>query len=707
MTTTSAADLLFEIGTEELPAAYLPGLIEQLEREAIVLFDSQHLPHGAIQAFGTPRRLTVVVKNLADVQQTPGTEIRGPSKQAAFDASGKPTPALHGFLRSQGGKLEQTTLVSSSKGEYVYFLKPPATTPTKTVLPALLPQLIGKLRSPKTMRWDASGVRFARPVRWLVALYGSVPIRCAYGRLNSGTKTTIGRPQQLHTVSVKSVDAYFRTLKGGRVVLDHRARRQAIEQTVTKTAKTFRGAIAPEMISHGLLDEVTYLVEEPAPLTGDFDPAYLVLPREVLLASMAKHQRVFAIEAGGKLLPRCIAILEGKPKQPALVRKIVQRILNARLADSLLFWQNDAKVPLDRRDLSGVTFHEKLGSMTDKSKRITQLSAALADAWSLKAEERKRLERACLLAKADLVTTLVREFPTLQGTMGKHYALSAGEPAEVAHAIEEHYLPLLGRMPKTLLGSALSVLDKYDTLAGYFSVGITPSGDQDPFGLRRAAQGIVEVGWAVHRPLPLQALFTAWQKLSKTGQGKAGLAQQIQTYLLERLYTFAWPTPVPSNDCIDAVVSLYQSRPCDDLIDVMERIRTLQQLSGRPAILKAAKVIERTRNILKGAADGSGDVDPDLLKEDPERQLWDVYRGNRDRVVKLIEERSYDRATQEFADLFYEPLHLFFDKVMVNDPDAALKRNRLALMRAIHTLYTDRIADLSKLTVLQQREEHS
>lgn len=325
----------------------------------------------------------------------------------------------------------------------------------------------------------------------------------------------------------------------------------------------------------------------------------------------------------------------------------------------------------------------------------------IAQAWKFSSTERHSLERSCALAKCDLVTTMVKEFPTLQGVMGKHYALLDREPQEVAEAIEEHYLPLAGRHPKTLLGQALSILDKYDTLAGYFSIGIEPTGDQDPFGLRRAAQGIVEVVWLARRALPFACLFEPWQVAAiRFAHGKAHIAERIRTYLLERLYTFEWPRPVPSRDLIDAVRA---SQP-DDLRDAMDRIVNLTSLDGNRALIKAAKVVERTANILKGTTPQQADVDRARLQEPLEQQLYALYESKKDEFARLVERRSYDDATTLFAETFYTPLHEFFDKVMVNVPDEALRQNRLALMKAINVLYTDRIADLSKLAILQPRQ---
>jgi len=702
-----SADLLFEIGTEELPAAYLPELIAQLKSEAQRLFNAHHLSLKNVQSLGTPRRLVLIVRGLNATQRNPAEDIRGPSQQAAYDGAGKPTQALLGFLRSRNGTASQTKLVESGKGAYVYLIKPPTEVPTTNVLPALLPQLISALRAPKTMRWDASGVRFARPIRWVLALYGTQPVRCTIGRLTSAPKTWVGGPKRPRPVAVSSADQYLRALATARIILDQEDRRRRIERMVAQIAAKSHGIVAPEMVSHGLLDEVTFLVEEPVPLVGTFDCAYLALPREVLLASMAKYQRVFAIESSGKILPQFVAILDGPPKQPAGVRKVCERILNARLADSAIFVKEDrTHLPLEQMAtaLSGVTFHEKLGSMADKTLRLRGLGETVAEAWRLTDEERQHLRRACMLAKADLVSTMVKEFPTLQGVMGKHYAQEFGESPVVADAIEEHYLPTGDRLPKTLIGSALAIVDKYDTLTGYFGLGIEPTGDQDPFGLRRAAQGIVEVAWAVHRPLPLEALLRTRGSMApfQSAQPKeiATVGQRIQRYLFERLYTFAWPAPVPSHDCIDAVLS----SPCDDLVDAMDRIRDLQRLHGHASLLKAAKVIERTHNILKGAPLRQPQVDPSRLREPLEQQLWNVYGSHQEEIVRLAQDHSYADATTRFGDVFFDPIHEFFEHVLVNVPEEALQQNRLALMKAINTLYTQRIADLSKLTILHTKE---
>ncbi|MBI3323770.1 MAG: glycine--tRNA ligase subunit beta, partial [Candidatus Omnitrophica bacterium] len=697
-----SADLLLEIGTEELPAAYLDAAIRRLREEAERLLRERHLVFTAVESFGTPRRLTLFVWTLIGVQRNPPEQVRGPSKQAAFDGNGTPTAALLGFLKSRGGALADITVTPTEKGDYVYLNKPERLVPAERVLPAVLQELVGRLRFPKTMRWDTSGVRFARPIRWLLALYGKAPIRFSVGELSSSVHTRLGGPKRPHPVMITNPSDYVRLLARQGVVLDPKARREQIRELVDGIARQEHGEPAAETVEHGLLDEVAALVERPVAMAGRFDPTYLALPRELLLASMAKYQRVFALQdASGTILPKFVAILDGTPRRLAAVCKVYEHILNARLKDSLLFWNKDIGRSLEQmnQDLAGVTFHEKWGSMQQKMSRLRSLSGALAGMWQLTAEEGSRLAEACECAKADLVSLLVKEFPTLQGVMGRHFARHAGKPPAVADAVGEQYLPLAGRPPQTLLGRALAILDKYDTLAAHFAIGSEPSGDQDPFGLRRCAQGIVEVAWDAHRPLHLGELFATWQAVASPSKSVAAVEPRLARYLLERLYTFDWPSPKPSAELISAVLA----SPCDDVVDAMERIRALRGMDGGAGLVKAAKVVERTRNILKGADVRQPEVDAARFQEPPERKLWELYQGQRERLLQLIERKAYAQATEAYGDVFYEPLHDFFEQVMVNVKEEAIQQNRLALMKTINTLYTGRVADLSKLGLLQPR----
>lgn len=702
-----SADLVLEIGTEELPAAYLDSMVQQLGAEAGRLLDEQHIAHGAITAYGTPRRLVLLVASVNAMQRVPSEEIRGPSKQAAFDASGAPTQALQGFLRSRDVTVKDVKVVSTEKGEYVYVAKPERQVPSAQVLPGLLQTLISRIRSPKTMRWDGSSVRFARPIRWLLALSGDRVVPVQHGVLRADRFTWVGGPKRPTRVRIADAKAFVPAIRKAGIVLNQADRRAQVLALVNKLAQREKGRTAPELMRYGLVDEVANLLERPVGFVGSFSEEYLALPREVLLASMAKHQRVFAVEdSKGKLRPRFIALLDGAPKALARVSQFHEHILNARLADSLLFWKTDhAQLPIvklvDRLD--GVTFHEKLGSMAKKVRRLEALAAPLARAWSLPQADRDGLARAALLSKCDLVTTMVKEFPTLQGIMGRYYAADSSESDVVARAIEEHYLPQAGRLPETLLGAGVAIIEKFDTLASYFGMGIEPTGDQDPFGLRRCAQGIVEVAWTFRKPVPLRALLEVRASQPPFAglpeADRARLANRIVQYVLERLYSFDWPKPTPAADVIAAVLSA----PGDDPLEAMDRVVALRQALGHEELLKAAKVIERTRNILKGAKLKQDHVDPERFQEPLERTLWQRYEESKDAFASLAERRAYSEATQLYSRSFYDALHEFFDHVVVNVNDEAVQQNRLALMQAINSLYTGRIADLSKLALVQPR----
>lgn len=709
--------LLFEIGTEELPAAYLPGLTAQLEEKASQSFKTAHIRYKTLRVFATYHRLVLRIDGLAPESILPAEEFRGPANKAAFDESGAPTKALEGFLKSKGGKLKEIKIVDAGKAEYVYWVKPPQKVALSKQLPALLTELIPALQAPKSMRWDNSGVRFARPVRWLLALLDNRLIRVKFGAVNSASATQLGHPLKVKKVAVKSITEYDRVIKASGIILDADQRRASIEKNVIAAAARKNCKPVQDLFDHGLLEEVTYLTENPTPLTGDFDTKYLTLPREVLLASMAKHQRVFALESRGKIRPHFVAVMDGKPGKPALVRTVCERILNARLSDSLLFWEQDTQVPIDRRikELSNVTFHEKLGNMAQKSHRMQLLVPALAQAWHLEEPQRDRLSRSALLAKADLVTALVKEFPTLQGTVGRHYALSGGESKDVAEAISEQYLPLAGSYPKSQLGNALALIEKFDTLAGYFSLGIEPTGDQDPFGLRRAALGIIEILWRFDRPFPFDDLWTAWQQAVQTegfrkieNHTASKAKQRIFDYLKERLFYFGWPATgsrpriSPKSDRIAAVLATGDR----DLNSVIAKLVAVSRMRSRE-FQHATKVIERTANIIRDKVTPSMQIDPQFFEDPLENQLWECFKKNHQQFSDLAAKGNYVEATDLFGAEFYPILDQFFASVLVNAEKPEVRANRLALLRDINKLYTGRIADLSMLreTTTSQDEE--
>ncbi|MBI4355530.1 MAG: glycine--tRNA ligase subunit beta [Candidatus Omnitrophica bacterium] len=703
-------DLLFELGTEEMPAGYVTDAIAQLRHLMTQGCASHRLAFKRIRTFGTPRRLVAVVERLAAHQTPMVREIQGPAKRAAYDAHGALTAAGQGFLKGHHATERMLTLKTTPKGEYLLLRKEEPALPTRRMLPALLPEVVAKLGFPKTMRWEASGVRFARPIRWIVALYGSAPVRCMIGGVRSGAVSHGHRLLSPRPWRVTSARAYLQTIARHGVLLDHDLRRTRVESSLRQAAGKLQrhSTVAPESL-RTILAEVANLVEYPTVFAGRFDAQYLAagLPREVILASMSKHQRVFAVvDRSGALLPRFLAIANGRPKRLSRVRATYEHILNARLADSLLFYQQDRRTPLAPKvdALRGVVFHQALGTMYDKTNRLERLVEEISRQWKWSQVQREHAMMAARRAKADLTTAMVREFPSLQGIMGGLYAAADHEPAEVAAAIAQHYDPPHdGQMTA---GKLLSLCDKLDTLVGYLGLGLTPSGTSDPYGLKRCGFGILNVLMATGQHLSLSAAIDTalrfWE--GKLSIEPVRLRAHVKGFLRERLehsIAIRWQGRMPY-DLVRAAV-LSDRTEFDDVVDTLDRLRALQQLDGTPAFIEAAKVVERTWNILRGTDEPVGAVNEAQLQHERERELWQAYQAHHGEIERLIGAGSYREATQRYGQVFFRPLHAFFDEVMVNAPEAELRRNRRALMKLIHDLYTHKIADLSHI-VLETRE---
>ncbi len=687
------ADLLIEIGTEELPAHYVPPAIKQLEQLVPELFAAHRIAIGAVRVYGSPRRLAVIVNGVAARQQAQERQVRGPSKAASFDAKGQPTPALQGFLR----KYQATVDDVAWPNDYAQLVQQEPEALVADVLAAVVPALIARLAFPKAMRWDDSGLTFARPIRWLIVLYGATPVRVKVGRLTAN-RTTYGHPAAgRKAIAIESPATYPAQLQHACVLIDQAARATLIQRLINDAADKQGGLIAPAALHHGLLDEVSFLTEDPHVLVGGCEPSLLVLPPEVVVASMSKHQRVFAVESrkDGRLLPMFILVLDSRPTQPARVRQFAERILNARLSDALVFWTQDTKTSLEAKveQLQGIVFHAKLGTVYDKTQRVVALVDWLASQWTRERIDPAQLRRVALLAKADLVTAMVKEFPSLQGVIGRYYALESREAPSVAEAIGKHYAPEGNR-----LAEIVALADWFDTLTGYFGIGIEPTGSQDPFGLRRCALGISRILARTNSPLSIRAMtkrcVEAWG--ARLTVRPEALAARLETFFKERLASDVnlkeWVGEV-RYDVVRAVLA----GSCDDLCATMQRIRELGRMDGSAPFLQAASVVERTANILKGVKEPLGEVDPSQFVEPLERKLWEVYNSASPGIRKMVAAGDYRAATIEYATMFAGPIHAFFNGVLVNADDAAVRRNRLALLTRINRLYTADVADLSQV----------
>lgn len=700
MTARTPANLLVEIGTEELPPKALPqlgrafadGCRERLA-EASLLDDVD----AQQRWFASPRRLAVWIPAVRGKQPDRRIERRGPAISAAFDGGGRPTPAGLGFARSCGVQIEQLHRVQDAKGTWLVHRSVRRGRTASTLVPQCLEQAIKQLPIPKRMRWGDGTAEFVRPVHWLVILHGRSVIKANLLSVDSGAYTRGHRFHCPHRLRLTSADHYEKVLAdSGFVIPDFGNRRRIIQQKVQTLAKRVDGT---PLIDDALLDEVTGLVEWPIPILGEFDKIFLKVPPEVLVSSMRDHQKYFPVKSRhGRLLPYFVTVSNIKSKSPKRVREGNERVLRARLADARFFWETDRNSPLVSRvdALKDVLFHNKLGSLFDKISRVRALSASIAELLGVNVGH---CERAALLAKADLVTDMVGEFPELQGTMGKYYAGHDGEHKSVATAIEEHYRPRHAGdlLPGGDVGQVLATADKLDSLVGIFAAGEEPSGDKDPFGLRRAALGVLRIliekrlDIDLLRALEQSALIYRDQPQSITVSDQ--VVARVFEFVLERtraLYGTAGFRP----DELNAVIT---TRPVSPL-DFDRRLRAVAKFRKLPEAENLAAANKRIRNILRKSSESiPGQVDRTVLTETAEKQLFAALERLTKEVSGYFRDGKYDQGLKRLVSL-RNPVDYFFDEVLVMTEDTSLRRNRLALLRQIQELFLQ-TADISKLQV--------
>ena len=556
------SDFILEIGTEEIPARFLPEALEQFRDQALELLTSNRLAFEEVRTLATPRRLVLHITDLAGLQEGWEERKKGPSKDAAFDAEGKPTRAALGFAEKHGLSIDQLKLERSGKKEYLVAVQEIPGKKTPELLGELLPSLIKSIVFPKNMIWEQSKVKFARPIRWILCLYGEELVDFSYAGLTSGRETRGHRFLNPGPFVVNSPAHYFTCLEEAGVVLDHKKRELMIRDKVERAARSLGGVAR---LDAGLLQEVTFLVESPEAISCSFPQSYLDLPREVLVTTMQSHQRYFPVEdAKGAILPFFIAVSNNCAAPLNNIRRGNEKVLKARLADARFFYDEDVKIPLEERaaELKNILFQENLGTLYEKTERLQDLTRFLIEKIpNLNEEERKASLRAAFLAKADLTTNMVGEFPELQGIMGREYALKSGETRKTATAIYEHYLPRFAgdEFPSTTPGVMVALADKMDHLAGCFAVGIRPSGSQDPYALRRQALGILSI-FIQHKlsfsfeDLIRQALLLLQNKLAHLNEEEIGkLTDEIRRFAWQRL-RYLFQEEGIDYDIIEAVV---------------------------------------------------------------------------------------------------------------------------------------------------------
>lgn len=696
MTQAASADFLFELGTEELPPVALRALELSLLSSVEDGLRNAGIRHGKIRSFATPRRLALIIENLARHQDEQVLKRKGPPVKAAFDTTGAPTRAATAFAESCGTSVTELTRLQEGKGEFLFFegVKPGAA--TATLLPALLQSALDALPIPKRMRWGAGEAQFVRPVHWLLLRHGDDLIPCHLLDVEAGLTTRGHRFHAPDHISLASVQDYPAALQNqGKVIADFSERRALIRQQVESVAQSLKGTA---LLDEALLDEVTALVEWPVAVAGQFDAEFLQLPREVLISTLQAHQRYFAIEAldadgapTGRLLNRFITISNIDSRQPERVREGNERVVRPRLADAAFFQAQDRRGPLSAActGLDQVTFQARLGSIGDKVRRVTALAARIATAIGA---QTTHTERAAVLCKCDLLSAMVGEFPELQGIMGAHHALADGEAMPVVVAIREHYQPRGAHdaVPTTLEGAALALADKLDTLAGIFAIGQKPSGTKDPFALRRAAIGVLRICREHALPLSLDEWTQHASALQPVQNPEA--AHEVLEFIFERLRA-QYQEAGRASELFEAV----KASGCQEVSDFDRRIEAVIGFLQQPEAESLTAANKRIANILKKSeiALTEAVVYPERFTLDAERQLYQAVHDAEPALRAALASRDYAAALGYLAS--WRPvIDGFFNEVMVNDPDPALRQNRQALVAQVRQAFMG-VADLSCL----------
>lgn len=682
--------LLLEIGTEEIPAHAMPLILTQLKDLAEKSFKDARIDAGEFQTLGTPRRISLLVKNVAENQPDIEEEKRGPSLKIAFDADGNLTKAATGFARGQ--KFSPEELIT--RDGYVYAVVKETGKKTSEILQTLLPKIICDLNFPNNMRWGNLEFKFIRPLRWIVALFGDEIIPFEVANVLSGKISRGHRVLSRGEFTVDSADNYVDACEKNFVIVDQNQRRAMITAQIEAVAKE-RGGKAE--ISEELLEEVLYLVEYPTALSGEFEIKYLNLPPDAVITPMRDHQRYFPVKsAEGKLLPIFITVRNGGRDYLDIVQHGNERVLKARLEDAQFFFNEDRKKNLDehRARLKTVVFQESLGSMYEKTERLVKLSEKISDLLGEKisADDRKNSIRAAEISKADLVTGMVTEFTELQGVMGREYAKLDGEPAEVAAAIDEHYMPRFAgdSQPKTNAGRILSLADKIDNIVATFSRGLVPTGSQDPFALRRQALGLVnmltEAGWSISLSAVVELAMDLLKVTDKVGREK--IQEEFAEFIRLRLKNIL--SDSTRYDVIDSVID-----DVDDVYAVQLKAAAVEQFLATPDSVKNIQSFVRVSNIAKKSE--STEINPELINLEAEQVLYKAFEAVNVVASELIDKKDYIGALDALKKLS-APIDSFFDSVMVMDENPAVRKNRLALLKSVDELFA-KIANFGKLVI--------
>lgn len=687
--------LLLEIGTEEIPARFIAGGVKSLKEGITKLLNDAHIDFEEISEYATPRRLAVLIKNISERQTERKIEVLGPPEKIAFDGKGNPTSAATGFAKSQNIDIKKLRVVETDRGRYVAATIEGTSRETKDILTDTLPKLISSLQFPKSMRWGNGNLRFVRPIQWITAVLGNDIIPFEIHGLKSTDMTRGHRFLSTGVFRIKDPSTYPQSLSNYYVIADTDKRREMISEDIKKIESSMNCIVHED---RELLDTVTFLVEYPTVILGNFDAEYLSLPKKLLITVMKNHQKYFSVEdKDGNLLPHFIVISNTTAENSETVRKGAERVIRARLEDARFYFNEDQKRPLWDyiEKLKDVTFQEKLGSVYEKVERIAFICSFLADVLNL--PDKEKILRAAMLSKADLVTGIVREFPELQGYTGMIYARNSNEDEEVASAIHEHYMPRFSgdNLPSNEISSIISLADKMDNIACFFLVGLIPTGSEDPYGLRRQAMGIINILRNKDFDISLGHLIDkALQGVESYLPARKTLSREILKFFYQRIEGI-FLSEGYSHDIVNAVLS---GRECDtnrfqpiaaaggqSIKEIKKRVEILSRLKKEAAFPELLPAAKRVYNILSNT--GPEELRQDLLLETAEQDLFNTVKKVKDKLLKT-----------EYKTLFelIDPVNTFFDSVLVMDKDPAKKRNRFALLFSVKNIF-DSLADFSKI----------
>jgi len=699
-------NVVLEIGTEEIPAQYMENALKDLNQLAQKYFEEARINYKEIKVYGTPRRLILFIFHIKEKQEDIFQKIKGPAYSIAYNKDSQPQKPALKFAQSQRVNVKDLIVEDTEKGKYIFAPKSIIGQPTIDLLSQIFLKIIKGMQFPKSMRWGEKSLRFIRPIRWILALYGKEIIKFNLNSLDSENITYGHRLLAPKKIKISSTQEYFKKIEKSYVIIDPKIRENIVKTDIKQIIKEINGE---KIINEKQLKEIIYLVEYPNAILGKYDKKYLELPKDVLTVVMEKHQKYFPVfKNKDELLPLFIVIINNSKRYASKIKEGNENVLRARLEDAKFFYQEDQKIPLGKRvdKLKNVTFQENLGSLFDKTKRLELLCDYIADGLQVEQKVKKDLLRSAHLCKADLVTEMVKEFPELQGIMGKEYAVLSDERKEVAEAIFEHYLPRFSgdRLPLTKSGMILGIADKVDTIIGCFVMGLTPTGSQDPYGLRRQSRGKIAIILKNNLEISLKdiiqkslSLYKESVSLEEFKIDENEIVSQILSFLKQRLKNIFLEDGI-RYDVIDAVLAVDSD---GDVVDIKHRIKAIEELYNQPIFRKILSSSNRVLNLSKNNEET--EIDRSLLKEKAELNLYHNYEGIYPRTKEFIFNKEYKKVFKLLGDLC-EPVDEFFDQVLVMDKDNNIRKNRIALIRKIGILF-NQVADLSKIVSTKERRE--